>query len=248
MSLDIDARPARVRGKYTPWEYTPGTFGAVCFGAGLSWSELQRLTGICHTTLYRWAQNSENGRKTTLRRPPETLAKLFSIINEATGGNYEPSTFQMAWPLGALVRVAQIEAQTKAHEARAAAAQARVAAVEEVAAAKKRLDTELAERLSAISERRDEEVEAAVREAKSNAVPKLDAAVQSIVERMQRAVRKGGDERAQYAVLVRIGSGPLVELERIAWGRVWRAYCATAFSGNPHAHKTAPRGCEWYAA
>lgn len=81
-------------------QYSPGTFGHLVTNLGLTWSELQRETGIRHTTVMRWALANQEGRNVVLRVDHHRIATLFGILNDRAGtrGKYQPQHFGMRWP------------------------------------------------------------------------------------------------------------------------------------------------------
>jgi hypothetical protein len=82
----------------------------------------------------------------------------------------------------------------------------------------------------------------------ARADPATDVAVQDALRRMQKSVKIFRKSSEQYNEIGRIGRAPLNSIERVAWGMLWRTFCASAFIGDRTAHRNPPRGCDWYCA
>ncbi len=83
---------------------------------------------------------------------------------------------------------------------------------------------------------------------KDSACEETNAMVHAAYERIMGAVQAVRHPRDKYNAIAAAGRAAISPIDRVAWGRAWRAVCSLLFTGDREAHKTVPRGIGWYAA
>lgn len=75
-----------------------------------------------------------------------------------------------------------------------------------------------------------------------------DVSVQAQIEVINRRLQAAGTPKLQLEEFSAIGRGVRSGVERVAFDIAWRRFCAGCFPNMRDAHKTPPRGCDWYEA